>query len=379
MLTPFLVDLSNFTVYIWFVLTGVDVLFLSQYGPMAASSRTRVFQYLPELEAAGLRTRVLVVIPDSALAASRGAGSWGRLWYYIGASARTWITGIRFLFAARTARVALIQKVLLPLPLAVWLRWHRKKVLFDFDDAIFTTENPDAGWMSRLRSRRHRRLMPAMLKAASAALVENPYTAGFASTYCPRVETITGPVDTERYRPVELSERAVAVLVWIGSPTTAAYLEPLRAPLVELGKRYTGLKLLVIGATFQVDGLKVECEPWSLETEVALLQACDIGLMPLPDDPWTRGKGGYKILQYSAVGLPVVASPVGINTTLVEEGVSGLLADTPEAWVTALSHLIDAAALRRRMGAEGRSRMLLDYSLKVSARRFSELVRSAHS
>lgn len=114
---------------------------------------------------------------------------------------------------------------------------------------------------------------------------------------------------------------------------------------------------------------------WTEESEAAELQAMDIGLMPLPDEPWARGKCGYKLIQYMACGLPVVASPVGVNCEIVAHGENGFLADTPDAWCDALTRLVLDPALRRRMGAVGRKRAVADYSLRSQAPRLVELFR----
>jgi glycosyltransferase involved in cell wall biosynthesis len=122
--------------------------------------------------------------------------------------------------------------------------------------------------------------------------------------------------------------------------------------------------------------VRVEILPWSEETEVALLQTCDVGIMPLPDEPWTRGKCGFKMIQYMACGLPVVASPVGVNKEIVEHGVNGFLAVTNDEWLTALSTLRDNPELRRKMGAAGRRKVEEKYCLQVTAPQYVKLLQS---
>ena len=167
------------------------------------------------------------------------------------------------------------------------------------------------------------------------------------------------------------------MLGWIGSRSTTRYLELIRGPLAELGRRYSELKLCLIGAgEFEVEGLETVRRDWSLDTEVEDLRMLDIGLMPLPSDPWTRGKGGYKLLQYLSVGVPVVASPVGINSEIVEEGVSGLLAACDDEWVACLGRLIEQPELRRIMGRAGRERMVARYSLEQNSHRLLKILES---
>jgi glycosyltransferase involved in cell wall biosynthesis len=250
-------------------------------------------------------------------------------------------------------------------------------VVYDFDDAIFTLEAPEEGLMARIRAWRRGRALPPMLRAAGHAVVENAYTGAYARQYGPKVWTITGPIDTRRYQPGSREGRGSVVLGWIGSWSTARYLEMIRGPLAEIGRRYPHVRLLLIGAGgFRPEGLEVESRPWSLETEVTDLQRIDVGLAPLPDDPWTRGKGGYKLLQYMAVGLPVVASPVGVQGVIVEEGGNGHLASSDAQWEACLGRLIEDPDLRGRMGMAGREKVVRDYSLERSSPRFREILRS---
>ncbi len=354
----------------------MKVLFVTQYGLSAASSRTRVFQYLPFLEAEGVGADVEVVAPDALVALTTSGGRAARVIYYLRSLYRAFRAGWRCLWMARRYDVLFIQKVLFPFPLCRLLWFCRRKVVFDFDDAVFTTEAPEEDWIARLRTWRHRRGLPPMLRAACHTIVENTYTAAYARQFCPEVSIITGPIDTERYCPGRREDRPEVVLGWIGSRSTAQYMEMIRAPLAELGRRHSHLRLCLIGIRgFEAEGLQTVWRDWSLETEVADLQTFDIGLMPLPDDPWTRGKGGYKILQYLAMGLPVVASPVGINREIVEDGINGFWATAHDEWVAHIERLIADPELRTRMGEAGRRKMEAGYSLHQSSRLLLQVLR----
>jgi glycosyltransferase involved in cell wall biosynthesis len=154
-------------------------------------------------------------------------------------------------------------------------------------------------------------------------------------------------------------------------------LDLIREPLEELGRRYAHVTLCLIGASsFEFDGLPMVTHEWSLNTEVTHLSRFDIGLMPLPEDAFTRGKGGYKLLQYMAMALPVVASPVEINREIVEDGENGFLADHSADWVVSLSRLIEDGDLRRRMGQSGRKKMEQDFSLQQSSQRLVGILQS---
>ncbi len=358
----------------------MKVLFFAQNGPLIPASRTRVFAYLPFLKAAGVHCDVITVVPDRFFVWSRSGWGWRRWMYYLCVVCRGFLMGFGVVWKTRCVQVVVIQRVLLPALPAWWLRRYRFKVVFDFDDAIFTTEHAEQGFVQRLRAWQHQKAMPRMLKAASHVIVENRYTQHYALTYCPRVSIITGPIDTDRYAPLQKEVSESVVLGWIGSPSTTQYLNEILKPLSELGRRYPHLSLCLIGAgEFDVPGLSVKHIPWSLETEVANLNACDIGLMPLPDDPWTRGKGGYKLLQYLSMGLPVVASPVEINREIVRHGTTGFLAETPEDWVVYVSQLIENIAQRKQMGLLGRQDMMARYSLKDSSLRLLRILQSPGS
>ena len=357
------------------VLARVRILFVTQYGVLAASSRTRVFQYLPYLKELGAECRVLTVLPDitgaQLLVTSQ---SWRKLLYYVWASWRTFFCGLGAFWSARKSELVLIQKVILPAPLR-WLFAHcSTPLVYDFDDAIFTTEVRRQNWLASWKERRNSIGVPAMLRLSSLALLENDYTASFAARHCSRTDQITGPIDTDHYCPGPQKHRREVVLGWIGSASTSAYLDLVREPLKELARRLPQVRLCIVGAEqSEVQDIATEAKPWQIESEVEYLQNLDIGLMPMPDDPWTRGKGGYKLLQYMAVGLPVLTSPVGINQQIVEDGCQGFWARTSEEWLARLEELVIDGELRRRMGREGRRRVEAVYALKVQQVRLGQL------
>ena len=356
------------------------VLFVTQYGPSMASSRTRVFQYLPYLHRHGFETRVITVVPDggtegSGLLATRRP--WRKIFYYIHTWWRTLLCGWRAWRSSLGFDLLFVQKVIFPWPVRVLLRLRRPPVLFDFDDAIFTSEIRGLHWTAAWKERRNRRGLPAMLKLAEGAVVENDYTGNYAARYC-RVTRITGPVDTEAIRPPAGGRRAgeTVVVGWIGSASSAQYLDLLQVPLARLGKRCPGIRLRLVGAaSWSCAGVPVERKEWRLEEESGDLSGFDIGIMPLTEDPWTLGKGGYKLLQYMASALPVVASPVGINAEIVVDGVTGYLAGTDEQWEEKLLALAADPGLRARMGREGRERVEAGYSLASQQGKFLKLLR----
>ncbi len=351
------------------------VLFVMPYGAMAASSRTRVHQYLPYLDRAGIHYDILTVFSDAriggiTLPLLKG---WPRkVVYYVEGWVRTLFVGLQTLLRAGRYDILFFQRAMFPAPIPALLGRTKARIVYDFDDAIFTTDVTERSLVNRVVRWRNGRGLPAMLRISAHAVVENDYTRAYAARHCPRVSVITGPIDTERYHlPTgPKPPGSPVVLGWIGSPTTEKYLEMIRGALEEVGRRFPDARLVLVGAsTFEVAGLATERRRWTPEGEVADLQAFDVGLMPLPDDAWTRGKGGYKLLQYMAVGIPAVTSPVGVNRVIVEDGVDGFWAEDGAAWTDRLCRLIGDADLRRRMGAAGRRKMEGAYALSVSAER----------
>lgn len=356
----------------------MKVLFVTQYGYLAASSRTRVFQYLPLLRARGIDADVLTVLPDQGISGSQvlvTVNRWHKLIYYAWAAWRTVRSGLAAWWRLSRYDLLFIQKIIFPAPIRWLLATKQPPTIYDFDDAIFTTEVRRSNWLSVWKERRNAAGLPAALGRADRVLVENEYTREYAARFCPRVDIITGPIDTRRFVRTGSPRGERTVLGWIGSATTLPYLQQIAETLRQLSAQHEGICLRIVGASgISIEGLKVESAPWTLETEVEELNRFHIGLMPLPDDPWTRGKGGYKLLQYMAMGLPVVSSPVGINSRLVSHGDNGFLAANGRQWLEYLGQLIESPQLRQDMGAKGRAAVEREYSLEASSQKLVRIM-----
>jgi glycosyltransferase involved in cell wall biosynthesis len=340
----------------------VSVLFLIQGPPEVASSRTRAYAYLPILASAGVRTEVHVWNSPSFVARqmrgrvpflSHAANSLGRL-----------LVAWRVLRASRRHDAIYIQKVILPRWFLRALKSRGRRLVFDYDDALYALA-PGQEIGVRALVRRHRiRRFTNCLSAADLVVIENEPNRSMTERFCPRTLTITGPIDTERYRPFARIATAEVVIGWVGSPSTTSYLRMVEPVLRQLSTRYRIALHLIGAAPITMEGVVVRQFPWTLDSEVAELAKFDIGIMPLTDDPWSRGKGGYKLLQYMAMGIPAVASPVGINAELIRDGETGLLAPDERAWEDALERLVAGAALRRDLGAAARADVVGRFSLE---------------
>jgi glycosyltransferase involved in cell wall biosynthesis len=267
---------------------------------------------------------------------------------------------------------------------AVFERWvHRSRVpyVFDFDDAVFIRYvSPANSYLSYLKFPGKTR---GICRRAAHVMAGNGHLAEYARHVSPNVTIVPTTIDTDRYTvmPRTPVEGPPPILGWSGSFSTIQHLDALRGVLARLARAHR-FRLRVIGAPhYAIDGVDVEAVPWCSATEVEDLRPIDIGLMPLPDDPWSRGKCGLKALQYMALGIPTVCSPVGVNSEIIQEGVNGLLAATDETWLETLGRLMASPPLRERLGAAGRRTVEERYSARVQApvvaRIFASVVRRA--
>lgn len=352
---------------------NVKALFLTKYGVMGASSRLRTIQYLPKFRNAGLQTDVQSLFSDEVLAERYKNGR-----YSVWAVGRSIANRIAAMLQRKKFDVLWIEKEALPW----WPMWIEAGLLrgvpyvLDYDDAVF--HNYDQHSLSLVRKIYGRRLDGLMAKAA-LVVTGNDYLAQRAKDAgAPWVELLPTVIDLERYpsKPVGVRpDDGLPRIVWIGSPSTARYLGSLRQSLLQLAARVPFV-LRVIGAEWNLPGVNVECLPWSEDTEVALLAQCDVGIMPLQNSAWERGKCGYKLIQYMACGLSVVASPVGVNASIVQVGVNGFLAGTDEEWVCALEKLLTEPDLRLEQGFAGRKRVEQEFSLQVTGPRLAHWLQS---
>jgi glycosyltransferase involved in cell wall biosynthesis len=246
-----------------------------------------------------------------------------------------------------------------------------RPIVYDIDDAFFHTYNRHRSVL--VRSLLGAKFQP-LLRAAKACICGNSYLSDYVSQFCGNTLVIPTAVDTGKYHPLSKTHELAPVIGWIGSPSTWRYVRPLLPllrDLVDSGR--ARVKVVGAGAAAATDSFPgLELVDWSEEREIDDVRSFDVGIMPLPDDDWARGKSGYKLIQYMACGLPCVASPVGVNSEILNDD-CGILASTIEDWRRGLTRLIDCPELRALMGAAGRSRAQEHYSLAVHAPRLVNL------
>ncbi len=236
--------------------------------------------------------------------------------------------------------------------------------MYDIDDALMF-HNRQVGLISRWRTRRR---FHATARILDHVVAGNEYLAGLFREQGCDVTIIPTVVDCDHYAIKSHRPTDAPRLVWIGSRSTIGYLENALPALEQATGVVRSLRLLTIAdKTVSSDLLPVDHEPWSEQSESAALCRGDIGIAPTPTDEWTLGKCGFKILQYMAAGLPVIASPVGANGQIVKDGVTGFLAATPADWVLAIERLACDPELRMTMGRAGRSLAETEFSLNSAA------------
>lgn len=331
----------------------------------APAQRYRWEQWRPRLEAHGLEVELLC-FSTPALGAARRARRPLRAGALFAARYLPWLA--RVLRAGRRSDLVVVHRNAAltgpPLAEALLLALGRPLV-YDFDDAIYLP--PEAG------DHPLRRLVRCDWRAAwisaRAALVGvgSPALADWARRHSRQVTLWPTTVDTGRYTlRDEPAEGAVPVIGWTGSPSTAPYLREVLPALAEL-QRESAFDVLVIGAEVDLAryGVRGRCVPWTSETELADTRRIDIGLMPLPDTPWARGKCALKAIQYHGLGIPAVVSDVGVSRDVVRDGESGHVVPPGGDWKAPLRALLADPAGRRRMGLRGRERVLAEYSAEV--------------
>ncbi|MDB5797078.1 MAG: hypothetical protein JWP36_980 [Paucimonas sp.] len=339
----------------------MKMLMLTRYGRQGASSRLRSLQYLPWLAGAGIAVDVAPLFDDDYLhrlyAGTRT--SWTRV-------VLAYWRRIVQLRRARQYDLVVIEKEIFPyLPAWTeqWLATCGTPVLVDYDDAIFHRyDRPGNPLLRVLRGK-----IDTVMASASTVVCGNDYLAAHArAAGAADVVVIPTAVDLARYRPTPAPARRKCVVGWIGTPKTVGYLAQV-LPALRMAAKLLPLRLVVVGASIPAPGVEVECRPWSEDTEAADIASIDVGIMPLPDAPWERGKCAYKLIQYMACARPVVASPVGANLSVVEEGGNGYLAANPLQWRDALLRLASDSALRQHMGRSGRLMVESRYCLARTA------------
>lgn len=351
----------------------IRVLGLSLYGPQAASHRVRLSQFQPGLAAAGIDLQIQSLL-DNAYLQRSFSGRRPSIRALLAAYGRR----LQALRLADRFDLAIVYSELLPF-LPGWLERQLLQLPFfyDCDDAFFL----------KYRSGHLRLLHPLLgakadrlMAAAVAVTAGNTGLAVHARRFNSNVIVLPSVVETDQFRPAACSPDKRSggpfTVGWIGSPSTAPYLQLLVEPLQQLALERPVRLLVVGGPAPSIDDVEIIEMPWSLEREVRLIQRFDVGVMPLPDTPWTRGKCAYKLIQCMACAIPVLASPVGANVEAVPT-TCGILPESPEQWLAAFRRLAADPEFRQRLGAAGRRWVEERYSLRSALPVLEGVIRQA--
>lgn len=348
----------------------MKVLFLLAHSNLAASARFRVHQYIPFLEQHGIHCDVRPFFSADLFGLMYRGGNISRK---VGLFSGQTLSRLRDLGDARDYDVLFVQRECFPVGPA-WMERYLARlgrpIVFDFDDAIFLPRpSPLVNWVRRPSK------TSAIVSLADQVIVSTEHLRGYAAAYNTNVWVIPTSVDTQsEYRARQYLSEGPSTppgpvrIGWIGGHSTARYFDRLAPVLERIGRRYP-IEVLVVGAgrEFSIPGVRVENRKWTLDNEADSFRSLDIGVYPLPDGVWERGKGGFKAIQYMAAAVPSVVSPVGVLKDMVSDGEHAYFATDDASWEDRLARLIADPALRRRMGESGRRHCEAEFSVHASA------------
>jgi glycosyltransferase involved in cell wall biosynthesis len=329
----------------------------------------RFYQYGRFFESIGLSMQYRPLLSDKYLK-ELYAGN-----FKISEVVKGYLLRLVLLSSAHRFDVVVVEKELFPFlpPLFEFLlKLRRIPFVVDYDDAIFHQYDLNKNPLIRLLFRRK---IDAVMRMSSHVIAGNQYLADRSKKAGAHHTTVIPTVvDTDRYVPKEKPGSSSLTVGWIGTPKTSQYLKPL-VKVFERIMNAIPVRFIAIGAK-QADfiGTPIDCLQWSEASEVGYIQSFDIGIMPLSNSPWEKGKCGYKLVQYMACGIPVVASPVGVNCELVRPGFNGFLANEND-WEDILIRLLKDRDLRQSLGAQGRYDVETSYSIKSQQARLLSIIR----
>ncbi len=359
----------------------MKVLFIEPYPTEGPSSRYRVEQYIPYFRDSGVICQVRPFVSPAFYKILYRKGNYlKKIIYFIASSVR------RFgdIFRAFYSDIVFIHLEAYPFgpPLFEWfIKMCNKKIIYDLDDAIYLGLTSSVNRAVKYLKCPSKINMIIMI--SGHVVTCNEYLGDYARGVNPNVTVISTSLDTSKFMPVKKAMNPGRLTIgWIGSYSTASYLDLIKDALLEVSGRYPFV-LKIIGAgdyDIGINGPSIEVLrlKWELGDEIRQFQSLDIGIYPLPDDKWVLGKTGFKTMQYMSVGVPCVVSNVGRNKRIVQDGVNGFLAGTKKEWVDKISMLIENRELREKIGAAGRKTVEEKFSVKVNMPKYIEIFNNVY-
>lgn len=347
-------------------------------GPQYASTRYRILQFLPVLDASGIKYTISPFMSPQLYAIKNEKSLSAVAQKIVLLSSMLLSRLVNILRLSSRYDVIFLQREAFPFFTPFFenlVRRLNENIILDFDDAVFSRPTHEANWRDILRNPER---FGDVVKLSKLVVVGNDYLYNYARKFNENTIVIPTVLDMNRYHLKAFRATSPVTIGWIGSWSTLGSLKLLESVFSTLTKKYD-IRVKVVGAkniySFRPANVSIEHKLWNEEDEIADLLSFDIGVMPLPDNEWEKGKCGFKLLQYMAVGIPAVASPVGVNTQIAEDGKNGFLASTEEEWVYKLGRLIEDFELRCNLGLEGRMTVEANYTLQAIGPRFLGAIR----
>lgn len=344
------------------------VLFIVFGGANKPSSRYRVFQFLEHIHESGAEFLYKIIVTPQKADSRR----YPRLLRgIVHAFALVKFYFLIAYYCIQWADKAFIQKTILPKLIMKVFLYSNIPFIYDFDDAIYVS------FSTKQHSRKRKNKLEALafiLTNAETVIAGNTVLQDYVLQFRNRCEVIPTVIDLQKYNVKQDTLSFEYIIGWIGTSQNLVFLDQIVQPLRVLKQEFPRLKLLVIcDKPYKLDDIVIN-KSWSKETEINDMLLIDIGIMPLSDDEWTRGKCSFKAIQYMALGIPAVVSPVGMNTQVITDGVNGYLADTEADWIAKLRNTIVDQNLRQNFSILGREDVKAKYSLQVWLSRWYQIL-----
>lgn len=344
------------------------ILFFVAHPEQDAGSRFRIYQFAPFLEKDGFEC---VIAPFSTPTLFQALRSKGALPAKVREAFACTLRRAKHVVEASQFDAVVINREVFPFLMPLWEKAVLRKnqrVVFNFDDAIYAGHHDVSSfahpWLYRLK---YGNGVDEVIRRSAHVIAGNRILGEYARRYNANVTVVPTVVDCDyyRYREVKVHGQQPIVIGWMGSSSTAPYLKLIEPVLKQLSRRFPGeVCYRFFGCPEYKPDLPDSLSlPFSLSSEIEDLQGLDIGIMPMPDTEWTRGKCAFKAIQYMATGPVVIASPVGVTTDLVRHGENGLLAQSSDEWYEGLARLIGDINLRKSLSLRGRRTIVEEYSL----------------
>jgi len=344
----------------------MEILYLSKTSEIGPSSRYRIYQYIPYFKKYGINCKIRPLFKETYFKIININNTLIRIILKAIYSIYRLFVRLYEIRDVKKFDLVIIEHQIFPyLPpfLEYLIKKQNKNIVIEFDDAIYLTFL-------------HREKIGKILKLSKGVIVGNDFLKNYVVKFNPNVQVIPTTIDMERYNPKIDDSRDKAIIGWIGLAYNLNFLKSLENVFRKLSKKYKISLKVISGRPLEIGGVEVIFKKWSYDSEVEDLQSIDIGIMPLSENEWSWGKCGLKLLQYMAIGLPSVSSPIGVNNEIVNDGINGFLAKNDEEWFEKLSALIEDKNLRKEMGLNGRKTVEEKYSLTLWAPRLAEIYRN---